>query len=98
MRKALVVGINYYEHMPELHGCVRDARAVMNVLERNSDRTVNFGVKRSGLRGIFGICSQVSARLRFSTLLGMATSRRPEVTLPLATPTQVMRAFRWEMS
>jgi hypothetical protein len=24
-RKAVVVGINYYEHSPALHGCVNDA-------------------------------------------------------------------------
>ena len=45
MRKALVVGINYYEHVSPLYGCVDDAHAVKSVLERNSDGTVNFGVK-----------------------------------------------------
>lgn len=45
MRKALVVGINYYEHVSSLYGCVDDAHAVKSVLERNSDGTVNFGVK-----------------------------------------------------
>ncbi len=45
MRKALVVGINYYRHGPGLHGCVDDAHAVESVLERNGDGTVNFGVK-----------------------------------------------------
>lgn len=45
MRKALVVGINYYAHGPALYGCVDDAHAVKSVLERNSDGTVNFGVK-----------------------------------------------------
>lgn len=45
MRKALVVGVNYYEHSPALYGCVDDAHAVKSVLERNSDGTVNFGVK-----------------------------------------------------
>jgi len=45
MRKALVVGINYYEHSRALHGCVNDAHAVKSVLERNSDGTVNFDVK-----------------------------------------------------
>lgn len=45
MRKALVVGINYYEHIPGLYGCVDDAHAVKSVLERNSDGTVNFAVK-----------------------------------------------------
>jgi hypothetical protein len=45
MRKALVVGINYYEQSPTLHGCVNDAHAVKSVLEENSDGTVNFDVK-----------------------------------------------------
>src|SRR5437763_1223954 len=45
MRKALVVGINYYQHGSQLYGCVDDAHAVKSVLERNSDGTVNFGVK-----------------------------------------------------
>ena len=45
MRKALVVGINYYVHASALYGCVDDAHAVKSILERNSDGTVNFGVK-----------------------------------------------------
>lgn len=45
MRKALVVGINYYQNGGSLYGCVDDAHAVKAVLERNSDGTVNFGVK-----------------------------------------------------
>ena len=45
MRKALVVGIDYYEHLSSLHGCVNDAHSVKSVLDRHSDGTVNFGVK-----------------------------------------------------
>lgn len=45
MRKALVVGINYYVHGPSLHGCVDDAHAVKAVLERHGDGSVNFAVK-----------------------------------------------------
>lgn len=45
MRKALVVGIDYYTKGTGLNGCVNDAYSVKNVLERNSDGTVNFGVK-----------------------------------------------------
>ena len=45
MKKALAVGINYYEHCGGLYGCVDDAHAVKSVLERHSDGTVNFGVK-----------------------------------------------------
>jgi uncharacterized caspase-like protein len=42
MRKALIVGIDYYENIGGLHGCVNDAHSVEAVLERNADGTVNF--------------------------------------------------------
>lgn len=45
MRKALVVGINYYAHGSGLYGCVDDAYKVKSVLDRNSDGTVNFATK-----------------------------------------------------
>ncbi|HJX97094.1 MAG TPA: caspase family protein, partial [Candidatus Acidoferrum sp.] len=45
MRKALVVGIDHYDKIGSLYGCVNDAHSVKTVLERNSDGTVNFGVK-----------------------------------------------------
>lgn len=45
MKKALVVGINHYEHCSPLFGCVDDAYAVRSALERHSDGTVNFGMK-----------------------------------------------------
>lgn len=45
MKKALVVGINHYSNISSLHGCVNDAHSVRSALERNSDGTVNFGVK-----------------------------------------------------
>lgn len=45
MRKALIVGIDYYEHFDQLKGCVNDAYNVKPVLERHSDGTINFGVK-----------------------------------------------------
>ncbi|WP_290591767.1 caspase family protein [Arenimonas sp. SCN 70-307] len=44
MRKALVIGINYYEKLSELFGCVNDAHEVKSVLERHSDGSVNFSV------------------------------------------------------
>jgi hypothetical protein len=37
MRKALIVGVNYYEYVPPLHGCVDDARSVQGALARNGD-------------------------------------------------------------
>lgn len=45
MRKALVVGINYYAHVVGLYGCVDDAHAVKAILERHGDGSVNFGMR-----------------------------------------------------
>jgi hypothetical protein len=44
-RKALVVGIDHYTEVPSLHGCVNDARAVRQVLEKHADGSANFAVK-----------------------------------------------------
>ncbi|XKM41994.1 caspase domain-containing protein [Rhizobium ruizarguesonis] len=46
MRKALIVGIDYYEHITGLRGCVNDAYSVKTALERNADGTVNFVTPR----------------------------------------------------
>jgi hypothetical protein len=46
MRKALIVGIDHYEHIDPLSGCVNDAHAVKGVLERHADGTVNFATPR----------------------------------------------------
>lgn len=62
MRKALVVGINYYEHADVLYGCVDDAHAVKSVLERNSDGTVNFGVKLLSGTGPTDVVTQAELR------------------------------------
>lgn len=45
MRKALCVGIDSYEHIADLCGCVNDANSVKAALERNGDGTLNFDVK-----------------------------------------------------
>lgn len=45
MKKALIVGIDYYSSGGNLHGCVNDAHSVRAALERNSDGTVNFDIK-----------------------------------------------------
>lgn len=45
MRKALCVGIDSYQNIDDLHGCVNDANAVKAALERNGDGTLNFDVK-----------------------------------------------------
>lgn len=45
MRKALIVGINHYENIGSLFGCVNDAHAVKAMLDRDADGSVNFGVR-----------------------------------------------------
>lgn len=45
MRKALVVGIDHYDQINPLYGCVNDAHQVKAVLEKNSDGSVNFDVR-----------------------------------------------------
>lgn len=45
MRGALIVGVDYYNHINPLHGCVNDAYSVKNVLERNDGGDVNFDCK-----------------------------------------------------
>lgn len=46
MNKALIVGINYYQHINPLSGCVNDARSVKSILERHADGTLNFATPR----------------------------------------------------
>lgn len=46
MKKALVVGVNYYPKVGHLHGCVSDAYAVSQVLARHMDGQLNFDVKQ----------------------------------------------------
>ena len=45
MKKALCVGIDCYEYINDLHGCVNDANEVKSALERNGDVSLNFEVK-----------------------------------------------------
>lgn len=45
MRKALVVGINYYKHGSSLFGCVDDAHSVKSILTTHSDGSINFDVR-----------------------------------------------------
>lgn len=46
MRKALVVGIDYYTNVSPLYGCVNDSFTVKAMLDRHADGSVNFGVKQ----------------------------------------------------
>jgi Caspase domain len=45
MRKALIVGINYYMSGSSLLGCVDDAHSVKAILERHGDGSINFDVQ-----------------------------------------------------
>lgn len=45
MRKALVVGVDYYERHSQLFGCVNDSFSVKAMLDRHADGSVNFGVR-----------------------------------------------------
>ena len=45
MKKALIIGIDYYDHVKKLNGCVNDSYDVKKVFERHGDGTRNFDVK-----------------------------------------------------
>ncbi len=45
MRKALIVGVDYYDNVSKLYGCVNDAYSIKTVFDRHSDGTINFGTK-----------------------------------------------------
>ena len=45
MRIALIVGIDYYDSVRTLFGCVNDAYAVKSILEKNADGSINFECK-----------------------------------------------------
>jgi hypothetical protein len=45
MRKALIVGLDHYEYINGLSGCVNDAHAVKPMLDRNADGSINFGTR-----------------------------------------------------
>lgn len=51
MRKALIIGIDYYQYVSALNGCVNDSYAVKAMLERHADGSVNFGVKHLAATG-----------------------------------------------
>ncbi len=40
-----MVGVDYYDSISNLHGCVSDSYSVKNVLERHSDGSLNFSIK-----------------------------------------------------
>ncbi|MBS7806150.1 caspase family protein [Variovorax sp. PCZ-1] len=68
MRKALIVGINYYCSVSSLYGCVDDAHAVRAILERNSDGTVNFSTVLLTGTGPTDLVNRATLRARLQDL------------------------------
>ncbi len=68
MRKALVIGIDYYANIPGLFGCVNDAHSVKTVLDRHSDGTVNFDVKLFSGTGPASLVTKVDLKQRVRDL------------------------------
>lgn len=68
MRKALIVGIDYYLNVSQLHGCVNDSFAVKAMLERHADGSVNFGVKHLTATGSTDLVSRDELRQAIETL------------------------------
>lgn len=68
MRKALVVGIDYYTNVSPLFGCVNDSFAVKSMLERHADGSVNFGVKHLVATGSKELCGREELRQAIESL------------------------------
>lgn len=68
MRKALVVGIDYYTNVSLLHGCVNDSYAVKAMLDRHADGSVNFGVKHITSTGSHDLVSRDELRQAIESL------------------------------
>lgn len=68
MRKALVVGIDYYTNFSPLYGCVNDSFAVKAMLDRHTDGSVNFGVKHLATTGLGGTVERDELRLAVESL------------------------------
>jgi len=70
MRKALVVGIDYYENISPLYGCVNDAYSVKSVLERDADGTINFSVHLMTATGSETAISRKELKTKVQELFG----------------------------
>lgn len=67
MRKALVVGIDYYP-TATLYGCVNDSYNIKQVLERNSDGTINFDVHHMTATGNHDAITKTHLRQKIQEL------------------------------
>lgn len=62
MRKALIVGIDSYENVAPLYGCVNDSFAVKSMLDRHADGSINFGVRHITATGRNAMASRDELR------------------------------------
>ena len=62
MKRALVVGVDYYEQIAGLYGCVNDAVSVAQMLERNGDGSVNFACKLMTAQSSIGSVSRAALK------------------------------------
>ena len=44
-RRALLIGIDKYDNVPSLKGCVNDAKSMQEMLSRNEDKSINYNCK-----------------------------------------------------
>ena len=70
MRKALVVGVDHYLSVSQLHGCVNDSFAVKAMLDRHADGSVNFGVKHLTATGAADLVTRDGLRQAIEDLFG----------------------------
>ena len=47
-KRALLVGIDHYQNLPQLTGCVADARCMRDPLERNADGSERVLIRKEG--------------------------------------------------
>jgi hypothetical protein len=62
MKKALIIGIDFYERVSPLYGCVNDAYNMKGVLARHGDGTVNFDVRLLAATGPRATVSRAELR------------------------------------
>lgn len=77
MKIALIVGIDYYQNVSGLHGCVNDAYSVESMLKRNDGGSINFKTK---LVTSSGPADQVNKR-ELKDLINVLFSQKAEVAL-----------------
>ena len=77
MRKALCVGIDYYQRFGSLSYCVSDARSVLEALERHADDSKNFDVEKMYAETMkltvpMGIDPDTGAKIEQEEIIGLS--------------------------